>query len=134
MTRYKEAGNGEFVRISTDESGKELSRTASFGPKNKPDTMGAGFYAEMLEWDKVEGNEIEPQYTAEEQAAKDQEESDAAAVAWIGERESEYIKEGCTEKELIVALWEKVVENRPEAADALEVKRQAVKIKIPKPE
>lgn len=44
-------------------------------------------------------------------------------------RESEYP----TEKELIVALWEKLVENRPESAEALEVKRQAIKIKYPKP-
>lgn len=34
--------------------------------------------------------------------------------------------------ELIVALWEKVVEGRTDAADALEVKRQAVKAKHPK--
>ena len=36
--------------------------------------------------------------------------------------------------ELNVALWEKVVENRPEAAEALEVARQAIKAKYPKPE
>jgi hypothetical protein len=34
--------------------------------------------------------------------------------------------------ELNVALWEKVVENRPEAADALEVVRQQIKAKYPK--
>jgi len=34
--------------------------------------------------------------------------------------------------ELNVALWEKVVENRPEAAEALEVKRQEIKAKYPK--
>ena len=56
-----------------------------------------------------------------------------AANAWTGEREIEYNKEGCTEKALLVALWEKVVEGRPEAADALEIKRQAVKIKFEKP-
>ena len=36
--------------------------------------------------------------------------------------------------ELNVAIWEKVVENRPEAADALEAKRQEIKAKYPKPE
>lgn len=35
--------------------------------------------------------------------------------------------------ELLVALWEKDMENRPEAADALEVKRQEIKAKYPKP-
>lgn len=34
--------------------------------------------------------------------------------------------------ELNVALWEKVVENRPEAAEALEIKRQSIKLKYPK--
>jgi hypothetical protein len=34
--------------------------------------------------------------------------------------------------ELNVALWEKVVENRPEAAEALEAKRQEIKAKYPK--
>lgn len=34
--------------------------------------------------------------------------------------------------ELNVALWEKVVESRPEAAQALEAKRQEIKAKYPK--
>lgn len=34
--------------------------------------------------------------------------------------------------ELVVALWEKVIENRPEAAVALQAKREAVKAKYPK--
>lgn len=34
--------------------------------------------------------------------------------------------------ELNVALWERVVEGRPESADALEVKRQEIKAKYPK--
>ena len=37
-------------------------------------------------------------------------------------------------KDLIVALWEKVVEGRSESADALEVKRQQIKTAHPKPE
>lgn len=37
-----------------------------------------------------------------------------------------------SEKELIVALWEKVVEGRPESADALQALRIAVKEKYPK--
>ena len=35
--------------------------------------------------------------------------------------------------DLIVALWEKVVEGRDESSDALEVKRQEVKTAHPKP-
>ena len=35
--------------------------------------------------------------------------------------------------DLIVALWEKVMEGRSESADALEVKRQEVKTAHPKP-
>jgi len=35
--------------------------------------------------------------------------------------------------DLIVALWEREVEGRPESADALEVLRQDVKVKYPKP-
>ena len=38
------------------------------------------------------------------------------------------------EHDLLIALWEKVVEGRSESADALEVKRQEVKTAHPKPE
>ncbi len=37
------------------------------------------------------------------------------------------------EHDLLIALWEKVIEGRSESADALEVKRQEVKIANPKP-
>ncbi|MCK5604873.1 hypothetical protein KAR91_23485 [Candidatus Pacearchaeota archaeon] len=50
------------------------------------------------------------------------------AISWIGNREAKYP----AVNDLIVALWEKVIENRPEAADALEIDRQDVKIKHPK--
>ena len=36
--------------------------------------------------------------------------------------------------ELNVALWEKVVENRPEASEVLEARRQEIKAKYPKPQ
>lgn len=48
------------------------------------------------------------------------------------DRQAEYNKEGVTVDNMIVALWEKVIENRPESADALQAKRVAVKAKIPK--
>ena len=38
------------------------------------------------------------------------------------------------EHDLLIALWEKVMEDRSESADALEVKRQEVKTTHPKPE
>ena len=37
-----------------------------------------------------------------------------------------------TEHDLIVALWEDVVEGRPEAKDTLQIERKAIKIKYPK--
>ncbi|NBU69994.1 MAG: hypothetical protein EBS53_00870 [Bacteroidetes bacterium] len=36
-------------------------------------------------------------------------------------------------EELTIALWEKVMEGRPEAAEALEARRQGIKAKYPKP-
>tara|TARA_R100000664_G_scaffold28725_1_gene40158 strand:+ start:2027 stop:2350 length:324 start_codon:yes stop_codon:yes gene_type:complete len=50
--------------------------------------------------------------------------------AYARNRQSNYPNE----HDLIVALWEKVVEGRSESADALEVKRQEVKTAHPKPE
>jgi hypothetical protein len=41
-------------------------------------------------------------------------------------------KEYPSTDELIVALWELVVENRPESANELQAKREAVKQKYPK--
>ena len=46
-------------------------------------------------------------------------------VNYLEKRESEYP----THRELIVALWEKLVENRPQVADALQTKRQSIKTK-----
>tara|TARA_R110002126_G_scaffold11035_1_gene50303 strand:- start:594 stop:1130 length:537 start_codon:yes stop_codon:yes gene_type:complete len=37
-----------------------------------------------------------------------------------------------SQDEITIALWEAVVEGRPEAKDALEIKRQAVKVRFPK--
>jgi len=48
-------------------------------------------------------------------------------------RSKEYDKEGVTIDNLSVAIWEKVVENRPGSADALQIIRQAIKHKYPKP-
>jgi len=47
-------------------------------------------------------------------------------------RQAEYVKQGATTQSLIVALWEKIVEDRPESADALQAIREQVKLDIPK--
>lgn len=51
------------------------------------------------------------------------------ANEYLESRKAEYP----STNELIVALWEMHVENRPEAALALQAKREAVKEKYPKP-
>jgi hypothetical protein len=47
-------------------------------------------------------------------------------------REEEYRKQGINEHALIVALWEMIVENRPEVATALELMREKIKADIAK--
>jgi hypothetical protein len=49
-------------------------------------------------------------------------------------RKAEYVKQGITTDALIVALWEKVVEGRPGAAEAIQAVRESVKLTIPKEE
>ena len=73
-------------------------------------------------------------FTAEEEAARDLEEAQAAEEkaardadhSW--KRKAEYP----SIDELVVALWEGVVEERMAAVTKLEAKRQAVKLKYPK--
>lgn len=48
---------------------------------------------------------------------------------WIEKRQAEYP----SHQDMIVALWEKVIENRPQVADELQVKREEIKKKYPKP-
>ena len=69
--------------------------------------------------------------------------SNEAIQAKLAELQAEYdskqyqrdrLKEYPNTNDLLVALWEKVVEGRSESADALEVKRQEVKTAHPKPE
>jgi len=75
-----------------------------------------------------EWNSDQPQPTLEEiQAAND---------AWQTEYDNDYARKRQEEypsiDELIVALWENVVEERTAAVISLEGKRQAVKTKYPK--
>jgi hypothetical protein len=82
---------------------------------------------------KMVNGEVIP-FTPEEEAARDAEEAKAAEEkaardadhSW--KRKAEYP----SVDELIVALWEGVVEERMAAVTKLEGKRQAVKTKYPK--
>jgi hypothetical protein len=47
-------------------------------------------------------------------------------------RKTEYVKQGITTDALVVALWEKVVEGRPEASEAIQAVRTSIKMAIPK--
>lgn len=49
------------------------------------------------------------------------------------DRKIEYDKRGCTIEAMNVAIWERLVENRPESSDALQIIREDVKREIPKP-
>ena len=87
----------------------------------------------MTRYKMVNGERI--QFTPEEEAARDADESQAAIEqaaidadhTW--KRKAEYP----SIDELVVALWENVVEERTAAVISLETKRQAVKTKYPKP-
>lgn len=48
-------------------------------------------------------------------------------------RRAEYDRRGVTAEAMIVALWERIVEGRPAASDALQAARTAVKAAYPKP-
>jgi hypothetical protein len=49
------------------------------------------------------------------------------------QRLERYLQEGLTDHELIVALWEHVIENRPESAAILQAVRLRVKTDLPVP-
>jgi hypothetical protein len=48
-------------------------------------------------------------------------------------RQEEYQKRGVSIRNMIVALWEKTIENQSETADELQIIREQVKLDIPKP-
>ena len=76
------------------------------------------------DWNKVELDETK----VEEEVKRLQAEYDAQAYS--RNRQQNYPNE----HDLLIALWEKVMEGRSESADALEVKRQEIKTANPKPE
>lgn len=50
-----------------------------------------------------------------------------------GERRVAYQLEKILIPEMVVALWERIIENNPKASDDMQVIREAIKQKIPKP-
>ena len=83
---------------------------------------GSGTY--VKEW-----NSVSPQPTeAEIETAHAEWQSEYDAQAYARNRQAEYP----SINDLIVALWENVVEERASAVVSLEAKRQAVKTKYPK--
>jgi hypothetical protein len=66
---------------------------------------------------------------------KDHEQKMAAyeKIAYQDKRKEQYFLRGCTIEAMSVAIWEKIVENRPESADVLQLIRETVKTEIPKP-
>lgn len=51
---------------------------------------------------------------------------------YVDKRQQAYIERGVTAEALIAALWERVVEGRPEAAEALQTIRESIKAQFPK--
>lgn len=92
-------------------------------------------YPQVVNWDEKygsfdkDGNKVEiDESKIAEEVKRLQAEYDAQAYS--RNRQENYPNE----HDLIVALWEKVMEGRSESADALEVKRKEVKTAHPKPE
>ena len=71
---------------------------------------------------------VKPLYTQFEEWQLDYE-KEQAATEYQRKRRAEYPPF----EDLILANWERVVENRPEFSEEVEAKRQAVKKKYPKP-
>jgi hypothetical protein len=100
--------------------------------KNMPDAQwsipNAGSDKEIYEGLIFHDKNVKPIYTQFEawQIVYDKE---MEATEYQRNRKKEYP----SFDELLIALWEKDVEGRPEESVALEVKRQAVKQKYPKP-
>lgn len=56
-----------------------------------------------------------------------------AAIQYAADRQREYLKRGVTPELMVVALWEKLVENKPDAVQQLQDIRDQVKAEIPQP-
>jgi hypothetical protein len=82
MIKIKDAGNGDrCIVYFNDKTGEKIKEGPSFNSKSV-------LWADSEEW--LKNNEILPQFTDDELAQKETEETEAAATAYIGLRKSEY--------------------------------------------
>lgn len=87
-TKYKEAGNGLFIRITEDENGK-INKSPSFSAHEKPRTFGHALHTEMIKW-KAAGGKVEKQFTSAELTQNAAVEEEKEKTAYIGLKRSEY--------------------------------------------
>lgn len=97
--------SGVVVRVDTDKM-------------SIPACMGNHDYLRYLEWKRLGGRPS----TKDETVVKTVQER----------RQEEYVKQGAKIEDMVVALWEKLVEGRPESADAIQAIRDKVKLDLPK--
>lgn len=108
---------------------RRLSDGASI-PIDPPKEM---FNAQTGETFLLGGNTDYADYLAWVEKGNTTEEVDLTPVKSLAERrQAEYVKQGASTDALVVALWEQIVEDRPESADALQAIREQVKLDIPK--
>lgn len=58
---------------------------------------------------------------------------DNPVLSYDEARNKAYNQQGCDAHSLVIALWERIVENRPESSVDIEATRQQIKIDNPKP-
>lgn len=67
------------------------------------------------------------------QAAYTAAQTDYAKIAYKDVRKAKYDTQGCRFEDIVVALWEQVIENRPDSATAIQAIRTQIKTGAPKP-
>jgi len=83
-------------------------------------------------YDDITWMEVEPKPSVEELTAKWETIKDQVALRKVAEARSMPGRYPSRD-DMIVALWEKVVENRPEMANELQARREQIKQDYPKP-
>ncbi len=84
------------------------------------------------------GDTVPPRIDFRPEATEVQQEQALAILAahvpedYLDKRQAAYVQEGVTIKAMVVAVWERVVEGRPEASDALQAIRERIKAQFPK--
>ena len=101
---------------------KEGVETVELLDSMKKNALRAGFLESEIEVGYMDDTNLNAEIKA----------NDFQCLGLSEQRQSRYTDEGAKPNEMIIALWEKVMESRPDSADALEIKRQQVKTKYPK--